>query len=82
MLLEVYHPFLSLRKGDLRKLGIILKKEKKIGIYSLNIPDERLDLIKYSNGQKVYYISHNRHPIGCIYNYRIYFFKRKTETDG
>ena len=82
MVLEVYHPFLYLKKGELRNFGILLKNEKEIGRYSLIIPDEMLDLIKYSNGQKVYYISHNRHPIGCIYNYRIYFFKRKTETGG
>ena len=75
MLLEVYHPFLSLRKGELRKMGIILKKERKIGTYTLIIPDEMLYLIKYSNGQKVYYVSHNKLPIGCIFKYRMYFFK-------
>ena len=74
MILEVYHPFLFRKKNKLRKLGILLKKEKKLGVYSLIIPDEMLDLLKYTNGQKVYYISYNNCPIGCIYKHRIFFF--------
>ena len=72
MILEVNQPFLFLRRSKLRKNGILLKPEK-IGKYSLIIPDDMIDLLKLTQGEKLYYIiSNDKNFIGYIYKYKIH----------
>ena len=71
MILEVYQPFLFLKRNRLRKNGILLKKEK-FANYSIIIPDDMVSFLKLTQGQKLYYIISHDKFIGYIYHYKLH----------